>query len=170
MLHHSRPDPSPRYTAPMPTLAHLLAFLSGTILPFQAGANAEIGRKLGHPLHGAVLNFVIGLLALLIASLAITRALPAPGKAIAAGVPWWAWVGGLCGAAYVVMTVFVGPRIGALNMLLAALVGQMVASIIVDKYGLVGFPVREITASRVVGVLLVMVGLFLVMQQPKPVA
>ncbi|MBY0311837.1 MAG: DMT family transporter [Phycisphaerales bacterium] len=140
----------------------MLAVVAGLMIPMQGGANAEIGRRLGHPIHGAVMNFVVGATVLVIAALAVVREVPPIGRAMGGGTPWWAWIGGLLGASFVFIAVVATPKIGALNYMLCMLAGQLVAAILIDRFGLVGFPMRELTTQRVIGVLVVIVGVGLV--------
>ena len=77
-------------------------------------------------------------------------------------VPWWAWLGGTLGAAYVATATFTGPRLGALLLLALTVGGQMIASIVVDHYGLLGFAREPVDATRLVGVVLLLGGIFLI--------
>ena len=40
--------------------------------------------------------------------------------------------------------------------------GQMLMSVVMDHFGLLGVPVREVTTARIAGVLLVFIGLLLI--------
>lgn len=138
----------------------LLTFLAGAGLVVQVGMNAAVGQAFGRPLLGALVNFVVGLAALMLVALA-TRA-PLPNREALAAVPWWAWLGGMMGALYVTTATTAGPRLGALLLLALGVAGQMVASLVVDHYGLLGFPQQPVTAAKIVGVLLLCAGIALV--------
>lgn len=133
-----------------------LAWACGFLLPFQAGANAEMARHAGGRFQGALANFAVGWALLAVIVLATRGSWPT--RAGLAGAPWWAWLGGAIGASYVAMTVFVAPRLGGVLMLSIAVVGQLLGSLVVDHFGLVGFPVREVTPGRVAGVVLLLAG------------
>lgn len=138
----------------------LLTFLAGMGLVVQVSMNAAIGHALGRPVLGALVNFIVGLLALTLYATAIRT--PVPTREMIASAPAWAWLGGLMGAFYVAITTIAGPRLGAVVILAAAVAGQMIASLIVDHFGLLGFPEQPITAMRVLGVLLLCSGIALV--------
>ena len=138
----------------------LLTFLAGAGLVVQVGMNAAVGQAFGRPLLGALVNFVVGLAALMLVALA-TRA-PLPNRDALAAVPWWAWLGGMMGALYVTTATTAGPRLGALLLLALGVAGQMVASLVVDHYGLLGFPQQPVTAAKIVGVLMLCAGIALV--------
>jgi bacterial/archaeal transporter family-2 protein len=80
----------------------------------------------------------------------------------AGDAPWWAWVGGLLGAFYVTATVVVPVRIGAAAFFGILVAAQLVTSVLVDQFGWVGFPQREVSPLRLVGVGLLVAGALLV--------
>ena len=138
---------------------YLLAIVVGAGLTLQVGMNGTIGTTVGSPLLASVVNFVIGTVALCAVALA-RGARIAPGTA--ATVPAWAWLGGLFGAAYVAAVTVLGPRLGAVALLALVLLGQMAAALVVDHFGIVGFPERAVSLSRLAGVVLLVAGVVLV--------
>ena len=143
-------------------LPHLLAILVGAGLTVQIGMNATVRDALGSALIATVANFFIGLIAL--GALAVASgARITPGSVPA--VPVWAWFGGVLGATYVAAATVLGPRLSAAAFLALTLVGQMVAALVVDHYGAIGFPENPVTASRVIGVALLILGVVLIMRR-----
>jgi len=140
----------------------LLAVLVGAGLTVQVGMNATVRMAIGSPVLAAIVNFVVGLGALALVAVA-SGARWAPGSA--ASVPAWAWFGGLLGAAYVAATTVLGPRLGAAAVLALTLAGQMVAALLVDHYGVVGFPQSPVTPARLLGAALLVVGVLLIMRR-----
>ena len=132
----------------------------GAALVVQIGLNAALRVQFGSAAWAAAVNFVIGTVGLLAFALA-SRA-PTPTFAQAAAVPWWAWLGGLLGAAYVASSTVLGPRLGAATFTALVVGAQMIASLVVDHYGLVGFQENAATLWRVVGAVLIVVGVVLV--------
>jgi transporter family-2 protein len=153
----------------MKQLAIVIAFLIGVSLPFQAGVNARFGVSAGNAFYGAVLNFAVGLLVLAVIVPVFVRPGVPTGTQIA-GAPWWAWLGGCIGVFYVAGAAILAPRMGAVYFLATAVVGQMVGSMLVDKFGLVGMPVREVSLGRVLGVVLVVAGVAVIAHSTKPAA
>jgi transporter family-2 protein len=144
----------------MQSLSMLFAFLVGAGLVIQVGLNMAVSRALGGAARGALVNFIVGTLALITLLLFLRQ--PLPGREALAGVPAWAWFGGLFGAAYVALATFAGPRLGALLLLALTVAGQMVASVIVDHYGLLGFQQQPVTSLRMLGIAFLVVGVWLV--------
>jgi transporter family-2 protein len=140
----------------------LLAVLVGAGLTVQVGMNATVRLAIGSPVLAAIVNFVVGLGALALVAVA-SGARWAPGSA--AAVPAWAWFGGLLGAAYVAATTVLGPRLGAAALLAFTLAGQMVAALLVDHYGVIGFPQSPMTPARLLGAALLVVGVLLILRR-----
>lgn len=141
-----------------------IAVLLGIALPAQVGVNAQLRVGLGHPLVAATASFAVGTLALLIVTLVARPGMPAAGQVIR--LPWWQWTGGILGAIYIASTIVLAPRLGAAALLAAIVAGQMLASLVLDHFGLLGYPVVSISPWRVVGVLLIIGGVLLV-QVPR---
>lgn len=144
----------------MQSLSMMLAFLVGAGLVIQVGLNMAVGRALGGAVWGAFVNFIVGTAALVILLVATRQSWPS--RDVVAGVPAWAWFGGLLGAAYVATATFAGPRLGALLLLALTVAGQMIASVIVDHYGLLGFQQQAVTPLRLAGIALLVAGVWLV--------
>ena len=138
----------------------LLALAAGVLLPVQAGVNAQLRSVVGSPLAAALVSFLVGTAGLGTAAV-IFRA-PMAVRTAWAVSPWWLWVGGLIGALYVVATIVLAPRLGAATLVAAVVAGQMIASLLLDQYGLLGFPTHPINGLRVLGAALVTVGVILV--------
>ena len=85
-----------------------------------------------------------------------------PTGADIARAPWWMWTGGFFGATFILMAVIATPVLGAALMLASSIVGQLGAALVIDHYGLFGATVIPITATRVIGVTLLAVGVILI--------
>ncbi|MEO8090603.1 MAG: DMT family transporter [Gemmatimonadales bacterium] len=138
----------------------LLALAAGALLPVQAGVNAQLRSALGSPVAAALISFVVGTVGL--ATIAILLRTPLPlARAWGATTPWQ-WAGGLIGAAYVLAAVVLAPRLGAATLIAVIVAGQMLSSLLLDQYGLVGFPVHSLTLVRLAGAVLVIAGVILI--------
>lgn len=154
-----------------PTLAGLIpvlvAMACGAVIPFQAGANAMLGRSLGHPLWAAVASLLISLAVVL--PLLLLLKVPLPALALAARGPAWMWAGGVAGVFYLSTALVLAPRLGAGGFIAAVAAGQMVGALLLDHFGLAGFPVRAVAPGRLAGAVLVVLGV-VVMQCTGAVA
>jgi transporter family-2 protein len=77
-------------------------------------------------------------------------------------VPLWAWFGGLLGAFYVASSTVVAMELGATTLLGLALLGQLSTAVVLDHFGWLGLPENPITWTRVTGVALLAVGVWLI--------
>lgn len=136
-----------------------IAFLIGMVLPLQAGINAQLRTGLGHPLLAALASFAVGTVGLALAAL-LARARLADGPV--SDIPWWHWTGGLLGAVYILAAVVLAPRLGAASLIASIVAGQMVASLILDTRGWAGFTQQPLTPFRLLGGILVIIGVLLI--------
>jgi transporter family-2 protein len=136
----------------------LFAVVAGSFLPLQAGVNAKLAGFVGGPVRASMISFAVGAIALLLVVLLFYRS----EHQRAGDAPWWAWVGGILGAFYVTSTVVVPLRIGAAAFFGILVAAQLVTSVLLDQFGLVGFPQREASPLRLVGVGLLVAGALLV--------
>ena len=138
----------------------LAALAAGMLLPIQTGINAELRSVVGQPILAAAIQFLVGAAALI--ALFLIMRTPMPDLAKLWVAPWWIWVGGLCGANYIVIAILLAPRLGAATLIAVTVAGQMVVSLILDHYGLVGYPTHPINGWRIVGTGLLLAGVALV--------
>jgi bacterial/archaeal transporter family-2 protein len=137
----------------------LLALLAGSMLPVQAGVNFQLARVLGHPLGATFISFSVGALTLF---LILTANGIRPHYSALLSAPWWMWTGGLLGAVVVGGSVVLAPRLGATTMIALFMTGQVIASIVIDHFGLIGFPVHPLTWLRGLGAACLVVGMLLI--------
>jgi len=141
----------------------LLAIAAGVILPVQAGVNAQLRTVLGSPVAAALISFLVGIAGL--ATVAVLLRTPLPLARAWSETSPWQWAGGLIGAVYVLAAVVLAPKLGAGTLVAAVVAGQMVTSLLLDHYGLIGFPVHSLSLVRVLGAALVIAGVILI-QRP----
>jgi transporter family-2 protein len=144
----------------MQVLFVILAALTGTMVPLQAGINASLRNLFPHPIFAAVASFVVGLLVVSVAALSMQAA--PPSLQTIGKVPWWCWLGGTMGAGLVLSGIFLAHRLGAGTFVACIILGQLTASVVCDHYGLVGFPVHHISLQRILGIGLLTGGVVLI--------
>jgi transporter family-2 protein len=136
----------------------LFAIVAGVFLPLQAGVNTRLAHAVGGPVRASMISFAVGAIALLVVVLLFYRS----GGVNARQAPWWAWTGGFLGAFYVTSTVVVPVRIGAAPFFGLLVAAQLVMGVLIDRFGLIGFPERGLSPLRMVGVGLLVAGALLV--------
>lgn len=146
--------------APAALLPLIIALLAGAAVPFQAGSNAALGRLLGHPLWATLVSLGVSVL-MVIPALLVMRA-PMPQLAALAQAPWWAWLGGVAGVAYITAALMLTPRLGAAGFIVCVIAGQVVSSLLIDQWGLMGLAQRPVNGLRLAGVGLIVLGMLVV--------
>jgi transporter family-2 protein len=141
----------------------LLVIAVGAGLTFQAAANSRLREAIGQPILAAVISFAVGI-ALLVAAYGL-HFMGRPKEGGYADVPWWGWLGGLCGAVYVATAVVAVPKIGTATLTCAAVCGQLIAALAFDSLGLLGVPKAPLSASRIVGAVLLVVAVLLMQKK-----
>ena len=140
-------------------LLYIMTILAGSTLGVQAGINSQLQLAWAKsPVLADFISFAVGTLGLLVYLLVMRVPLPALPDKI---VPWH-WVGGLLGAFLVSVTVYVAPRLGAATMIALILAGQIGVSLVLDHFGLLGYAQKLISWQRLLGAVLVGVGVFLI--------
>ena len=127
----------------MKGLAYVLGITAGFGLALQVGMNAQLRKVLQSANAAALISFLVGTFALVLMWI-VTRP-PMPGREALAGVPAWAWFGGLFGAFYVAISTIVATELGAASLLALALLGQLAMALVVDHFGWLGLPVNPIS-------------------------
>lgn len=138
----------------------IVAALAGAAVPFQGGANAALGRALGHPLWATLASLAVS--ALCILPLLLLLRVPVPTLGGLAGQPKWIWIGGVAGVIYVTAALLLMPKLGAAGFMIAVIAGQILAALLIDWTGGVGLPARPVDATRVAGTALVLLGALIV--------
>lgn len=146
-------------------LLYLVGLIGGGALAVQAGVNAQLARGVGHPILAGGISFFSGMIG--IWSLIWLAGIPFPEPAVAmARVPWFAWVfGGLLGATYLCINIWLVPQLGTASVVILAIGGQVLAALIIDHWGLLKVPQHTVTPTRLVGAALVLVGVWLVVKR-----
>jgi|SRR5690606_14966836 len=136
-----------------------LALISGGLAAMQPALNTAMAVALKSILTAALISFSLGALVLLFIVLAMRER---PDFAAALALPWYMWMGGLCGIGFVASAPLVVARVGVSTTLILFLLGQLVMSVALDHFGAFGVAPRPINWGRIAGLAAVVVGVFLV--------
>ncbi|HHZ09895.1 MAG TPA: DMT family transporter [Rhizobiales bacterium] len=139
----------------------LLGVLAGAFLALQAPVNAELSRGLGLPVAAAAISFLAGAVVLAGLSAAIVRT---EGMSLdwRAPAPWLFVAGGCLGGAYVTIATMLVPRAGAMATMAFIVTGQLLGGMVIDRLGLLGVAVREISLGRAAGAMLLVAGALMI--------
>lgn len=143
-----------------PLLFLLLSLLAGMMIPFQSAMNARLGKALQSPYYSALIVFLVAFTGLAIYIL-LAR-LPLPSVMQIRSAPATSYLGGVLGGAYILLIVICAPRLGIGNVTVLVLLGQILSAMIIDQWGWLNTQVHPINWQRLLGVLLVIGGVWLV--------
>lgn len=135
---------------------------AGAAVAIQIAINAYLGAVTGSALWAANISFAVSMIAGLVAlgTAILLGEMPLPNPAVWTA-PSWIWLGGLGGATYVLLAILLTHRLGAAVLSAAGIVGQLSTSLLIDHYGWFGVPVHRISAMRLMGVVLLTLGVVL---------
>jgi transporter family-2 protein len=138
----------------------LLSLLAGMMIPFQSAMNAQLGKALQSPYYAALSVFIIAAAGLMM-YLLLTRQ-PLPDIQQWRTAPKWSYLGGFLGGCYILLIVICAPKLGIGNVTILVLLGQVLSAVIIDHFGFLQSPLHHINWQRLVGVILVLCGVYLV--------
>ena len=137
-----------------------LAIVAGMAMPTQATVNSKLADSVVSPILAAFVSFAAGTVVLFVYIL--LTGVPLSNLAASKNAPLVAWVGGFLGAFFVSVMTTVVPRIGVALAFSLAIAGQMLVTLLIDHFGWLGVPVREINPMRVVGAAPITIGVILI--------
>jgi bacterial/archaeal transporter family-2 protein len=143
---------------------YLLALLAGSAVAIQTGANAQLKLIVNSLIVTACISFLVGTTVLVVYVLIANRQ-HIPELSVVSQISWWKWLGGIMGAAYITTVVIIAPKIGAANTLGFIMAGQLIAAVVFDHFGWIGFVVRPVTIWRILGVVFLLFGVYLLRKQ-----
>ena len=137
---------------------YIMTMLLGVVLAVHLAMNGKVGSVLQNARVGNALFWCIGALG-----------------AVAIGLSGWQngaleplkqvhpalLTAGILGACLVFAIAWLIPKVGAGNVMITLLAGQVIGGLIMSHYGWLGSPMQPITLAKVVGVLVMIVGVVL---------
>jgi bacterial/archaeal transporter family-2 protein len=142
----------------------LLALIVGALIPVQATANTTLSKSLqGNIPYSALTLFTVAGVTALTAILLTGAKVPALKEF--QGAPWWSYISGAVMAGYVLTITFLIPRIGVGRAIALIVTGQIAAAMLIDQFGLLNAPRFPLTSERILGAVLMVIGVFLAMRR-----
>ncbi len=143
-------------------LAVVLTAFVGGLIALQAPINSQLGRSVG-TFQAAFVSFALGTILLAVIAALAKGGFGQIGEA--RGLSWYYLTGGILGALYVTTVLVTVRSLGAGPVVAATIAGQLSASLVVDQLGVLGVEKDPITVTKVVGVLLLSVGVYLIVRE-----
>lgn len=137
----------------------VLTFLSGAVLPIQAGLNAKLGKAAASPLYASLISFLVGTVGLVLYILLTRQTVSWAGLKEA---PVYLWLGGLLGAFYIAIIIFAFPKLGPGLSFGLIVAGQMIVSMLLEHHHVLVTQQNPINLMRVVGISLIIAGVVII--------
>lgn len=137
-----------------------LTIAAGVFVVTQQVLNANLRIALQSAAWSGLVSYIVGLFCMIVLAVALRD--PVPSLSMAGRMPWWAWSGGLFGALFVGLAMFMVPQLGAATFIALLVTGQMLASITFDHFGWLGLAERSIDPQRLIGAALLIAGVVLI--------
>jgi bacterial/archaeal transporter family-2 protein len=141
-------------------LLYLLALGAGVSVATQQVLNGNLRTALGSPAWAGVISYAGGLLTMIVAVIALGEGVPL--LRVMAGVPWWAWSGGLFGGTFILLAILLLPSLGAATLLALIIAGQVLAAVTLDHFGALGLTPHPISTARLAGAVFLIAGVILI--------
>ena len=136
----------------------IIALAAGVALATQSAINTQLAKAMsGEAVIATFISFAVGTIVLFFIAWVKTdlwgnlSAIPSQ--------PWWKLIGGVLGAIVVFTTVLLAPKLGITAMLFFIIVGQLITATTIDHFGLIGMPIREVSITKFIGLIIVAFGL-----------
>lgn len=142
----------------MNVIYYLMAFAAGLGITLQTTLNAQLAKGIGgDPVAAALFSFTVG--AVCVGVYSLVRGEIIPSLIAISTQPWWSLLGGIIGSCALLSYVVLAPRIGLSALLGLAIAGQILSSLMIDHFGLLGATERPVSLIKLVGTIVMLVGL-----------
>lgn len=82
-----------------------------------------------------------------------------------AQIPWHLWLGGLIGVYAISMSIYTAPKMGFLILSGLVIFGQLLMSMLLDHFGWLGVEKNPINWQRLLGAIVIFIGVLLTLQR-----
>ncbi|KAI1309526.1 hypothetical protein EDD11_004075 [Mortierella claussenii] len=126
----------------------VLCAVGGISAASQGAINSRLGKHTGQGLSSTI-NFCVGAVTSCIFFLIEVRGRPPANLMLMVSkAPWWAWIGGVLGAIFVIITILSIPNLGAGTTTAIIISAKLVFSCLIDQFRLFSIPHRKYTWQR----------------------
>ncbi len=144
----------------------IITLAIGLLMPFQTAANSRLRQVVGPAYVSTLVSFTVSTLALLLVSL--VAGIPIlPTETMLAEAPWWSWFVGIVAVVTITIAIHLFKEIGQLQALIIPMFSQLVFSLMIDHFGWFGAKVIPLGTNRIIGALLLIIGVTLVVILPR---
>jgi transporter family-2 protein len=130
----------------------IISILAGVSVVVSRITNSNLAKKIGI-FQSTLFNYIVGLFFSIIFFILSKEKVNLSGLK-SAGIPLWAYLGGIAGVLLIVLSNYITPKISSFYLTLLMFIGQLFTGIVIDY-----FAKGNISIGKFIGGLLVLVGL-----------
>ena len=145
-----------------PIFYAVLMIFAGMGIPVMAALNAGLGLKLQNPALATIILVTVALFA------AIVVMFVTPGQisiSLPRSTPFYFYMAGLLFIFYISTISWVAPKFGFGNAITFILLGQLISMCVIDHYGLFNAVQYAFSWQRLLGILLMISGIYLIVKR-----
>lgn len=144
----------------------IITLAMGLLMPFQTAANSRLRGVVGPAYVSTLVSFSVSTLALLLVSL--LAGIPIlPTHEMLDAAPWWSWFVGIVAVVTITIAIHLFKEIGQLQALIIPMFSQLIFSLMIDHFGWFGAKVIPLGTNRIIGAMLLILGVTLVVILPR---
>lgn len=141
-----------------PVFYGFIMLAAGLGIPVFAALNADLGARLQNPVVAAIIALCVGIVVcsgVMLYSGGVSALTSRP------EIPFYTYLGGLFIVFYVLGITWVAPKFGVGNAVAFVLLGQIISMATIDHFSLLGAPHHPVSMQRLIGLGLMVIGVFL---------
>lgn len=142
-------------------VAAVLMVIAGGFIALQSPINSRLGHAVG-ALQGAFVSFAVGTAVLLVAAALARGGLGRIGHVGEVNAIYL--TGGILGAGYVTTALVSVRSLGTGGVIAATIAGELAVGVLIDQFGWFGVEQQVITPARILGIVLLALGVLLVVR------
>ncbi|MBR5087560.1 MAG: DMT family transporter [Muribaculaceae bacterium] len=144
----------------------LIALVMGFCTPLQTAANSRMRQLVSSAPLSTLISFAVSTIVLIV--VAIIASIPLiPSYQAFNDAPWWSWFIGVIPLITITIAIHLFKEIGQLQALVIPMFSQLLFSLCIDNFGWFGARVMPMSWQRVIGALLLIVGVTMVVIIPR---
>ncbi|WP_323704031.1 DMT family transporter [Mammaliicoccus sp. Dog046] len=145
----------------------ILGVIAGLCVPLQTSINSRLGTYTKSPILASFYSFFIGTIVLIVVNLMMNPQKLTPSFLFNQDFSYVWFTGGLLGVVFLTGNLLLLPRIGAALTVVMTVCGQIIMGLFIDQFGLFGTDIHLINLTRVLGVILMLLGILLMNYKKK---
>jgi len=137
---------------------YFLSIFAGVCNAIMTAIYRYTGTLLGTPFRASFVTTVVGCITLGIVCLIPFLNKPYLKDRDTSSTPWWIFTGGIFGSLFACANVIASQKVGVGMAIILVLVGSTIGGLIIDQFGLFGVAKHPVTARKIIGVVIMIVG------------